>query len=394
VCQTLSAEYRTEAAHDGRAGLEKALRLVPDLVVTDMAMSGLSGEQLVQAIRNSPELDATAIMLLTARSDDATRVKLLREGAQDYLLKPFLADELRTRVSNLVAMMRTRQVLQSELGGQAHELESLARGVAQQKHELQADLEAARAAREQAEQNSRQKSGFLAMVAQELRTPLAALQLQLERLEARSSQELPYDKHVLLHRMANSVGRVHGLIDGLAQYARIDSGCFSVRTEPLNVAQMAAEVLEALRSRAEEKGLALRLHVDNDAVSDFEGDRALIRLILVHLVENGLKSAEQGQVRVSVGFDERSCRLTVFDSGPGIPREQQAGMFQPLEPGELSRRANQLAVSMGLSLVRQMVDVLGGSITLTTRAGHGTKYSVRLPYRTGSVFESPLHASA
>jgi signal transduction histidine kinase len=393
VCQTLSAEYRTESALDGRTGLEKALRSVPDLVLTDLVMPGMSGDQLVQAIRNSPELDDTPVVLLTARTEEALRVRLLREGAQDYLLKPFAADELRARVANLISMKRTRQVLQNELTGQTHDLELLAREVAHQKRELQAALELMRAAREQAEQASRLKSGFLAMVSHELRTPLAALQLQLERLERSSVRELPHDKHVLVRRMGNSVGRLYGLIEGLLQYARIESGRFSVRTEPLDVGQMASEVLDELRSIADEKGLSLRLDVESE-IPGFEGDRDLIRLILMHLVENGLKFTEQGQVRVSVGFDDRSCRLTVVDSGPGIPRDQQARIFQPFEPGENVRRKHLPGIGLGLSLVRQMVDALGGSITLTSRVGHGTKFSVRLPHRTASALESPLNASA
>jgi signal transduction histidine kinase len=393
VCQTLSVEYRTESALDGRTGLEKALRSVPDLVLTDLVMPGMSGDQLVQAIRNSPELDDTPVVLLTARTEEALRVRLLREGAQDYLLKPFAADELRARVANLISMKRTRQVLQSELTGQTHDLELLAREVAHQKRELQAALELMRAAREQAEQTSRLKSGFLAMVSHELRTPLAALQLQLERLERSSVRDMPHDKHVLVRRMGNSVGRLHGLIEGLLQYARIESGRFSVRTEPLDVGQMASEVLDELRTVADEKGLTLRLDVESE-IPGFEGDRDLIRLILMHLVENGLKFTEQGQVRVSVGFDDRSCRLTVVDSGPGIPRDQQARIFQPFEPGENVRRKHLPGIGLGLSLVRQMVDALGGSITLTSRVGQGTKFSVRLPHRTASALESPLNASA
>ena len=393
VCQTLSVEYRTESALDGRTGLEKALRFVPDLVLTDLVMPGMSGDQLVQAIRNSPELDDTPLVLLTARTEEAVRVRLLREGAQDYLLKPFAADELRARVANLISMKRTRQVLQSELSGQTHDLELLAREVTHQKRESQAALEAMRAAREQAEQASRLKSGFLAMVSHELRTPLAALQLQLERLERSSVRELPHDKHVLVRRMGKSVGRLHGLIEGLLQYARIESGRFSVRTESLDVGRMASDVLDELRTVADEKGLDLRLDVDPE-VPGFEGDRELVRLILLHLVENGLKFTEHGQVRVSVGFDDRSCRLTVVDSGPGIPRDQQARIFQPFEPGEAVRRKHLPGIGLGLSLVRQMVDALGGSITLTSRVGHGTKFSVRLPHRTASAFDSPLNASA
>jgi DNA-binding response OmpR family regulator len=267
VCETLSVEYRTESALDGRTGLEKALRNVPDLVLTDLMMPGMSGDQLVQAIRNSPELDDTPVVLLSARSDEAMRVRLLREGAQDFMLKPFAADELRARVGNLISIARTRQVLKKELNAQTHDMELLALALAHQKRETQTALESMRNARAQAEQASRQKTGFLSLVSQELRTPMAALALQLERLQHSTVRELPHDKHVLVSRMSGSVGRLYALVEGLLQYARIESGRFSVRTEALDVGRMASEVLDELRTAADEKGLELFLDAEAIASS-------------------------------------------------------------------------------------------------------------------------------
>ena len=390
ICETLSLEYRTESALDGRAGLEKALRVVPDLILTDLMMPGMSGDQLVQAVRNSPELDDTPVVLLSARSDDELRARMLREGAQDFMLKPFSADELRARVANLITMKRARQVLQQELSAQMLDLELMAREVAHQKREMHAALESMRAARETAEEANRQKSAFLTLVSQELRTPLATLALQLERLQRSAVRELPHDKHLLVRRMSASLGRLSGLCEGLMQYARIQSGRLSLRTESLDVAQVAAEVIEELRPDADDKGVELCLE-PSEAATYLEADRELVRLILLHLVENGLKSTEQGQVRVAVSFDDRSCRLTVTDSGPGIAREHQAQIFQPFEPGDQRKHPS---AGLGLSLVRQMVDALGGSITLTSRVGQGTKFSVRLPHRHSSAYESPLHAVA
>jgi signal transduction histidine kinase len=351
----------------------------------------MSGDQFIQALRNSPELDDTPVLLLSARSDDELRSRMLREGAQDFMLKPFSADEVRARVANLISMKRARQVLQQELSAQMLDLELMAREVAHQKREMHAALETMRAAREAAEQANRQKSAFLTLASQELRTPLATLALQLERLERSTVRELPHDKHVLVRRMGASIGRLSGLCEGLLQYARIESGRLSLRTDSLDVGQLASEVLAEVRADADEKGIELCLEQD-DPQAVLDGDRELVRLILLHLVENGLRSTEQGQVRVSVSFDERSCRLTVSDTGPGIAREHQAHILSPLDPGEPGKQSP--GAVLGLSLVRQMVDALGGSFTFTSRVGHGSKFSVRLPHRHSSAYESPLHAVA
>lgn len=103
IAEELAREYRVEVAFDGKEGLEKARTLKPDLVLSDIMMPVMSGDELVRELRRSPEFESTPIVLLTAKSDDALRVRLLREGAQDYLTKPFSIEELRARVANHVA---------------------------------------------------------------------------------------------------------------------------------------------------------------------------------------------------------------------------------------------------------------------------------------------------
>jgi PAS domain S-box-containing protein len=102
VCDALAGDHHVVAAFDGREGLRMAMELKPDLVVTDIMMPSMSGEELVVALRKQPDLDATPVVVLTAKADDELRLRMFREGVQDYLSKPFSVDELRVRVSNLV----------------------------------------------------------------------------------------------------------------------------------------------------------------------------------------------------------------------------------------------------------------------------------------------------
>jgi PAS domain S-box-containing protein len=103
VSEILSARYRVFSAHDGQEGLEKALALHPDLILCDIMMPRMSGDQLVKELRRRPAFDDVPIMLLTAKADEAIRVKLLQEGAQDYLQKPFSTEETLARVDRLIA---------------------------------------------------------------------------------------------------------------------------------------------------------------------------------------------------------------------------------------------------------------------------------------------------
>ncbi len=103
IAENLGPDYAVVVAFNGREGLETAKALTPDLILTDMVMPEMSGDELVRAVRKLPELDATPIIVLTAKADDALRVSFLREGAQDYLTKPFSIEELRARVLNVLS---------------------------------------------------------------------------------------------------------------------------------------------------------------------------------------------------------------------------------------------------------------------------------------------------
>ncbi|HEY9694865.1 MAG TPA: ATP-binding protein [Oculatellaceae cyanobacterium] len=137
ISETLATKYRTVSAFNGQEGLEKALELIPDLIISDIMMPQLSGDQLVIEVRKHRELDNTPIVLLTAKADDRLRVQLLRSGAQDYLSKPFSSEEMRSRVDNLIAMKKAREVLQQQLDSTNQDVVVLAKEVALRQRELQ-----------------------------------------------------------------------------------------------------------------------------------------------------------------------------------------------------------------------------------------------------------------
>ncbi len=116
ISDILGLRYRVETARDGREGMDKALFRPPDLIISDIMMPRMSGAEMVEALRGYPESHDIPIVMLTAKADDLVRVKLLKNGVQDYIAKPFTAEELLARVDNLLAeRLRSRDLLrQSE----------------------------------------------------------------------------------------------------------------------------------------------------------------------------------------------------------------------------------------------------------------------------------------
>ncbi|MBA3970056.1 MAG: response regulator, partial [Gemmatimonadetes bacterium] len=130
VVEALAPEYRVAQAFTGAEGVATARRIRPDLILSDIMMPGMRGDALVHEIRRHPELDAIPIILLSALTDDESRVRLLREGAQDYVTKPFSVEELRARVRNLIRVKRAEDILRRELESTAGNVEALAGEVA------------------------------------------------------------------------------------------------------------------------------------------------------------------------------------------------------------------------------------------------------------------------
>lgn len=125
--QLLAESYNVVTAADGLEGLRQARSWQPDVIVTDLMMPGMTGAELIDELRRDDQLQEVPVMLLTARADDDLKVRLLRDGAQDYLPKPFWPEELKVRVANLVTIRLAREMIERELQSRSHELTEVAR---------------------------------------------------------------------------------------------------------------------------------------------------------------------------------------------------------------------------------------------------------------------------
>lgn len=375
VARVLSQDLRVDTASDGVEGLERATAEVPDIIVSDVMMPRMSGDQLVREIRSRPALDGVPILLLTARSDDALRVELLASGAQDWLVKPFHPDELRVRVANLVQLKRAREVLQHALDSRERDVVRLASALTERDRQLDEAVVELRIARGYAERASELKTRFLRIVSHELRTPLNVLGLQLELLKRLGDGRAEHAD--VLARMRASVDRLADLVDALLHRAQVEGEGVRLQIEDLDLAAVGEEVLEAHRPRAEERGIALELV--RDEMPPMRSDPALVRLILTNLLGNAVKFAEGGTVRLHLGWADGFHLLSVADEGPGIPEEDLQRVFEPFEQVERADHKHLPGVGLGLSLVREVVHALGGDVTVTSEAGRGAVFSVCIP---------------
>jgi PAS domain S-box-containing protein len=374
ITETLSEEFRVQAATDGQQGLERAREQAPDLIVSDLMMPRLSGDQLIARLREDEALADVPVLVLSAKADDALRLRLLREGAQDYMVKPFSAEELVARVRNLVALKRTRDILQRELTLRSRSVEELAREAARRKQQLERTLEEARIARLHAESASRAKSDLLNLLSHELNSPITAVMLALDTVQRNGFKP---ENMRSFERLRGASKRLKALVAGLLDQARANAGTLALQAEPIDVGALVGQLLEELEPEAQQHGLQLRSSLAG--VPPLMSDPPLVRAILVNLVGNALKYTQQGWVEVSVRHEPHGHLFEVRDTGPGIAREHWRRIFEPFEQLEPLRHKSTPGLGLGLALVKQLVEALQGQLELTSELGVGSTFRVVLP---------------
>lgn len=242
---------------------------------------------------------------------------------------------------------------------------------------LRAAKEEAEAAREEAEQASLVKSQFLATMSHELRTPLNGVIGLAELLEAEvlgPTTERQKESHARIRRNA---WHLVGIIDEIMSYTRSEAGKVEVQRERVPVTQVVREVMEMLGPVSDDKEVEVRLTVPDEPVFVVT-DRGKLSQILTNIVGNALKFAG-AVVSITVRVDDDWIRISVEDTGPGIPADRQEEIFEPFTQLDSSNTREQGGTGLGLAIARQHARLLGGDVEVESAVGEGSTFSLRLP---------------
>lgn len=238
-----------------------------------------------------------------------------------------------------------------------------------------ADLVAARNAAEAA---SRAKSVFLASMSHELRTPLNAI-LGFSRL-LQSDRTLPDHTRKNVEIINRSGTHLLRLINDVLDMAKIESGSMQLQKAPFDLGELLCDVTDLMRQRAEEKGLQLIIDQDSTFPRYIVADEGRIRQILINLIGNAVKFTEQGGVTLRLGTRENTLshlQIEVEDSGKGIAPEECQRIFEPFV--QLGDQGGSHGTGLGLAITKQYVELMGGSISVTSSPEKGSVFRVELP---------------
>jgi signal transduction histidine kinase len=230
------------------------------------------------------------------------------------------------------------------------------------------------------------KSRFFANISHELRTPLTLLIAPLETLLHRFN--LDHESKELLATMHSNGMRLLKLINDLLDLVRLESGRMEVKQEPVNAADFVKGLASAARQVAEDKRLRLETFVDSDLGTVF-GDRDKLEKIVLNLVFNALKfTPAGGRVDLRAEKQGEEFVLIVADTGMGISEKNLPYVFDRFWQADGSSKRKYQGVGIGLALVKELVEIQSGKVTVTSQEGKGTTFTVRLPYRPAEPAQS------
>lgn len=254
-------------------------------------------------------------------------------------------------------------------------------------HKLERTNEELSRAKEVAERADRSKTRFLAQAGHDLMQPLTAARLSLSALEDLQREE---DGRRLVRKIERGLGSIDDLLRTLLDISRLDSGVLVPRIEILDLDDLLADLATSFASVAARRGLRFdvlpcRLHVATDP--------AMLGRILQNLIGNALRYTEHGRVLVGVRrLGDDRLRIDVVDTGPGIAEDQHRAVFEEFHRGRTAAPDGEVGLGLGLSIVQRLADVLDHRVTLRSRLGHGSIFSVELPRVDAPDETAPIEA--
>ncbi len=270
-----------------------------------------------------------------------------------------------------------RERLYAELKRASSELEEKVR---QATAELVRQNELLRRQALQLEQASALKSQFLANMSHEFRTPLNAILGYTSIMLQGVTGELPAAARRSLSRVDSSARHLLSLINDILDISRIEAGKMPIHASRFEIAELVAEVL------AEVEPISARTRVPvlrelAEEVPPVESDRAKVKQIVLNLLTNALKFTPQGWVKITAGYEPATDRVqvAVADTGIGIAEDDQARIFEDFTQADASPTRAYSGAGLGLSISRRLATMLAGEITMTSKIGQGSTFTLSLP---------------
>jgi signal transduction histidine kinase len=391
-------------AGSGREALEKLMNADYAVILLDVNMPEMDGFETATLIHEHPRFERTPIIFVTGVNvSELDRIKGYKLGAVDYVHVPVMPEILRAKVSVFVELYLKRRELQSVNRALQHANAELAEAnavlKAEKTRELEqysrrleganAELEAANLAlrgeiSERAriemrlKEADRHKDEFLAMLAHELRNPLAPIRNAVEIMQRKTLEDaqLVWTREVIERQL----GSLTRLVDDLLDVSRITRGKINIARQRLELGAVIEGAVETVQPLLSEKKHHLEVDIPDPAAS-LEGDQTRLTQVIGNILANAAKYTDNGgRIALCARKDGNWVEIRVRDSGIGIPADQLPRIFDLFTQAHRADERARGGLGIGLALVRRLVELHGGTVAARSEGpGQGSEFVIRIP---------------
>ncbi|MFH1057359.1 MAG: hybrid sensor histidine kinase/response regulator [Pseudomonadota bacterium] len=335
--------YRVSLAEAGEKGLHLLRQDPPDLILVDLQMPGISGLEVLAGAR---EFDpAIVCVMVTGHATLQSAVDAMKQGAYDFLPKPFSPNELK----HVVARGLERRFLELEF-------------------------------KELREEKARMEANFVTLVSHQMRSPLAAVRQLMEVVVTESLGPMPPAYREMVGRAVSRLDDLlHSLNAWLAMSRLAESG-IAERRQPTGLKGLMAELAQRAAVDAEAAGQTLAVEEDPAGDVEISVDRETLLEALYNLASNAVKyNRAGGQVTLASRVGPFQVDITVSDQGPGIPEAEQPFIFDDFFRSKSPELKGKPGTGLGLAIARRVVKAHRGEITVQSAPGRGAIFTASLP---------------
>jgi signal transduction histidine kinase len=336
--------HQVAFAEDGQQAIEKAFANQQDVVVLDVMMPKMNGYEVCRQLRTDARTAHLPILMVTALTDRADRLKGIQAGANDFLAKPIDAEEIRLRVKNAVLAKHLYDKVQDDYA-RLKELENL-------------------------------RDNLTHMIVHDMRSPLMSVSGAYDIIMDEQDRLSSTQKEFLImgrHASRELIEMVTSLLD----VSRMEAGQMPLNRIPCDIRSIALASVDSMTVLARKRKLTLS--VTGDSVSA-DVDHDIILRIFSNLLGNAIKfSPANGAIGIDISSTSTDVRVTVTDQGYGIPSEYQQRIFEKFGQVKCRKENKMYSTGLGLTFCKMAVEAHGGQIGVVSRVDEGSRFWFTLP---------------